>query len=499
MYSKKIASDLSISQSRYDSAERSYSSIGQWLKRPESALKEFDIRVYLQGSFRLGTAIKPIGSEEHYDLDMICEVSVNKTKITQAQFQDLVGSELVSYTRSHGMDKPEKWDRCWTLNYAEDARFHIDFLPSVPDGAEQNRIFSERRFSPNQYIQSAIAITDSKHPNFKIHSSDWPVSNPNGYAAWFKSRMSEVRSFSEQLLNKGNVDVADIPTYKKQTALQLAIKVLKRHRDMMYVEQPERKPSSVVITTLAAEAYSGESDLSSAISGILQKMRNFIICDPNGLYQIYNPTDRRENFADAWNSDAKKADGFFDWLETATNDFEIAAQSTNEIELADALAPRLGRQLVESGQPFQKGMSLSVLSGTPQLPAVILDASHRRPLKWPFVRSKLLNITRVLSTEGGTSTRISSNDFVEQGSTITFEATTTADRPYQVFWQIVNTGSEASDANDLRGTFDEGTFTPGTLTRTEVARYPGTHSVQCFVVKDRKCVARSAPFIVRIK
>lgn len=71
--------------------------------------------------------------------------------------------------------------------------------------------------------------------------------------------------------------------------------------------------------------------------------------------------------------------------------------------------------------------------------------------------------------------------------------------PYRVYWQVVNTGCEAIRANCLRGSFEEQPPQRGQLTRTESTLYSGSHSIECFIVKDGNLLARSEPFIVSIK
>ena len=48
-----LADELAISDARYDQACRSYESLGDWLHRPESSVRQYDPQVYVQGSFRL--------------------------------------------------------------------------------------------------------------------------------------------------------------------------------------------------------------------------------------------------------------------------------------------------------------------------------------------------------------------------------------------------------------------------------------------------------------
>jgi hypothetical protein len=72
-----LADSLDIPESRYESAERSYKSVSSWLDRPESRFANTHFNVYTQGSFRLGTVIRPFDGREDYDLDIVCEFSTS--------------------------------------------------------------------------------------------------------------------------------------------------------------------------------------------------------------------------------------------------------------------------------------------------------------------------------------------------------------------------------------------------------------------------------------
>ena len=71
-YLAALADELAVSEARYDQACRSYASLGAWLHRPNSTVLKYEPRVYVQGSFRLGTAIRPLSDEEEYDVNSVC-------------------------------------------------------------------------------------------------------------------------------------------------------------------------------------------------------------------------------------------------------------------------------------------------------------------------------------------------------------------------------------------------------------------------------------------
>jgi hypothetical protein len=235
-----LAESLDISQRRYEAADRSYKSVSTWLDRPQSRFAGTHFNVYTQGSFRLGTVIRPFDGSEDYDLDIVCEFSQSKLSQTQKKLFDDLGYELQLYASAHTMENPSPWRRCWTLNYADEAQFHMDVLPSVPDAERQRRLRKAAALS-EEYVERSISITDKEHENYLRLTDEWPVSNPNGYAEWFYGRMKtafESKRRAIMLLEK-RADVSQIPAFRVKTPLQAAIQILKHHRNHRFSEEPD--------------------------------------------------------------------------------------------------------------------------------------------------------------------------------------------------------------------------------------------------------------------
>ncbi|MYE36741.1 MAG: nucleotidyltransferase, partial [Rhodobacteraceae bacterium] len=264
-----LAQSLQVSHNRYEDAERSYKSVAHWLQRPESKLHSVSTKVYIQGSFRLGTAIRPMQRKEDYDIDLVCELELSKAQISQSDLKTLFGNELRLYAKIHGMKTPVEGRRCWTLDYADNAQFHMDILPAIPDASILRKKL-KRLGHTTEWVKSTISITDTEHPKFEHVTIDWPHSNPKGYANWFHSKMKKV--FDELRLaiaKEKGMSIEDIPKYKVRTPLQSAIQILKHHRDKMFSENIDNKPISIILTTLAARAYGGELTISDALNNIL--------------------------------------------------------------------------------------------------------------------------------------------------------------------------------------------------------------------------------------
>lgn len=395
-YLEALANALEIPTSRYEQAEKSYKSLGDWLHRVDSSVKDYEPDVFVQGSFRLGTVIKPQSDEEEYDVDCACALTtLKKSNLSQFALKELLGEEIKLYRKSKGIQKEvHEGRRCWRLEYADGAQFHMDIVPCIPN-AEDQRALLESRNLDARFADTAIAITDNEVPQYYEITEDWPRSNPRGYAEWFKSRMGDVfLRKREQVLNemrsKGvTASVEDIPTYRVRTPLQSAIMILKRHRDTMFADDPTDKPISIIISSLAAHAYEGEETIGYALLSILSRMEAAIEHDGT-KYIIRNPTDALENFADKWEEHPERAQAFFAWLEQAREDFAAAGRLVEHRRMSSILSSRMGRDVTDQAsdaalrptRPSESGLLAAATSASAAAaPNVSFADAPRTPKK----------------------------------------------------------------------------------------------------------------------
>jgi hypothetical protein len=120
------------------------------------------------------------------------------------------------------------------------------------------------------------------------------------------------------------------------------------------------------------------------------------------------------------------------------------------------------------------------------------DVPHREKPSWPTRRQYQVNVTAEATRDGFRNRTLKSGDDIGRGWSLQFEAATNAPMGAQFYWQIVNTGAEATKAQQLRGELFK-----GDRTRRE-SRYAGMHWVEVFVVHQGTCVARSGEFVVAI-
>ncbi len=336
---KVLAESIEIPDSTYDKAERRYKDFGDWIGRDDSGCTPYDPHVFSQGSFRLGTVIRPLNEDDEYDLDLACELrkGITKNTHTQEQLKNLVGTEVGSYCKYRGIDdEKEEKHRCWRLSYKDQMKFHMDIVPCIPEEEQRRqniRVAMTKRGSEESLAEAVsaltVAITDDRNPGYRNLNGEWNISNPEGYARWFEFRMKLAHRFlEERVLIAKAVSVDDLPAYRWRTPLQRCIQLLKRHRDVMFVDHPEAKPISVIITSLAAEAYAGEGEIDEAMKNILLNMEGLV---SRQTPRIPNPVDPAEDFADRWKTreglTMRLAEYFWMWLEQAKTDFEVIKSS----------------------------------------------------------------------------------------------------------------------------------------------------------------------------
>ena len=283
---------LDISPHLQRLATRRYQEVGTWLAEHGQP----GWRIYPQGSFRLGTVVRPNTRNGEYDIDLVSLLPIAKESITQAGLKQRVGDMLVAYVRSRNgqghTDGPKSCRprrRCWTLGYP-DHGFHLDVLPAIPDV---------------DYAPTGILLTD-------VELREWQHSNPIGYATWFRNRSEELQSLLAEAAAKRHVNVADVPEWEVRSTLQRVVQVLKWHSMLHFANEPDIRPPSILITTLAGQAYAGEHDLYTATRNALNGMTEFIE-KRDGKWWVSNPAHEDENFADKWNDYPERRTAFFAW------------------------------------------------------------------------------------------------------------------------------------------------------------------------------------------
>lgn len=324
-----LHAELDISDTKYEEAEKRYNAVAEWLARSESRIRKYSPEIYVQGSFGLGTVIKPTSLDGEYDIDAVAKLDLSAVDVSQKELKGLIGDEIKGYAISQGLKKkPKEGKRCWTIEYADASKFHMDVLPSIPN-EEAFRLLLEEKGVQSDWTRHAIGITDNLMPNYAKKGVRWPVSNPKGYAGWFKSQMQPAANeiFGKSVtLMESFVHVEDVPIYRIKTPLQRVVQILKHHRDLMYGDRDD-KPISIIITTLAAHAYQNEQNILDALVNIVKNMSENID-DRQGRKWIVNPVNPLENFADKWTLYPKRQIEYYRWQKALQDDIEKLMSTT---------------------------------------------------------------------------------------------------------------------------------------------------------------------------
>lgn len=325
---EELARLLDVTDTEFEIITKSYQAVGHYLAEGTSPLQAYNPSIHPQGSFMLGTVVRPISDDDDLDIDLVCELSNKPAGWTQFNLKQAVGDRLKS-SDLYREKLDDEGKRCWTLLYG-DNKYHLDVLPSlVCDNYREvvTRYFSEE--SGQNPEDLAIHITDNTLGNYKTETNadKWMISNPFGYAQWFLS--SAKRAYSEQRTFACESKIDPVPKFSKQKyVLQRVVQLLKRHRDK-YFDGREDKPISIIITTLATKAYNDERNLFKALRHIAKTMEDNVD-DRGGVKWVPNPVNPTENFADRWPGNQDLQNNFYEWTNKLQKDI-------NRLETAKGL------------------------------------------------------------------------------------------------------------------------------------------------------------------
>jgi len=172
----------------------------------------YPISTWLQGSYKYGTLIKPTHPNEEYDVDVGIYFEWDENEAispTPEQLREWVQEGLVSYEEVNSdvanVEKPPK-ERCSRVTYKR--QFHID--------------------TPVYHLKS-----DKDMRRLACLSGKWEISDPKAIYKWFKESINDAG----------------------REQLRRVIRYLKAWAAISFKDAPGSRPSSILLTVLATEAY----------------------------------------------------------------------------------------------------------------------------------------------------------------------------------------------------------------------------------------------------
>ena len=374
-----IIRNLDISPTMYKNAIEKYNHLTTYLEQHGYA-----VTIYPQGSFALGTVVRPIhkGDDASYDLDFIYQVSSPKKSTTPKALRDEVEAVL---RNSHLYDdRLVVNDECFTIEYADigGIGFSIDIVPATAEDEEKKlQLKSE---SPNpELIDDSIAIPKSANSQYS-----WLTNNPKGYKNWFTSINGPYAALNREEVRKAIFtqntslynSVEDVPIDLERSPVQRVIQILKYHRNVYYSKIPEGKelkPISAIIVTLVtqvAEKHSPTMGTFELLQCVLSELRVYseqltsnqsifkqahpgktLLTREGRNWILRNPANPEDNLADSWNKNPHIAPTFFKWLACVYEDL-IFSLTLSDDEFRTRVAGAFGDKQVRRvwGKKYEK-------------------------------------------------------------------------------------------------------------------------------------------------
>lgn len=327
-----LAEEINITQTMLDKAVTAYIALGDHIK---TANENWDINVYPQGSFELGTVVKPLNDEEQYDVDLV--VLVKQPEFSAEELRTNIRALLESHGRYE--DKIQDKKPCIRIQYADSSQFHMDIASAKKNGQSMGTTIEIARYDGD----------------YKYY---YAPSNPKGYVEWFKKVMKYDKILLEKraMFEKAETEIEKLNLTKFRTPLQKAIQILKRHRNIYFDNRnSEDGPSSIIITTLCGLSYEYSSPNTDkkentyvTIRNMLTNFDRFIRFDEIKGWNMMNPSMTNENFLKKWNENFAIKDAFYDWIRQARIDILINPEKfieTDQTELRAGIYKSFGESV----------------------------------------------------------------------------------------------------------------------------------------------------------
>jgi hypothetical protein len=352
----RICHNLQITGTQHGIAEDRYQAVGKHLSRDNGAFASVSPTIYPQGSFQIGTTVKPL-REQEYDLDIVCELGlawtqVDPEEVLKAFERDLMANKIYASIM-------ERKNRCIRLNYANE--FHMDILPACPNGT--------------YHTDGNVKVPDRA-------AHEWKDSNPKGFAAWFNGRSEQIRTFAAK------AEMQPLPpaeSAERKLPLKRAVQLMKRHRDVVFKDKTDYAPISIVLSTVAGLHYQGELSVASGLKRILEAVVASLPPSDQRLI-VLNPTNPKEDLSERWNDKPEAYKVFVEWIKKFRQTWSLVESATNKVNLSNILGAMFGEEVTNESfreqAAFMEKARRDKLIGVSQGTGLItLDSPIRIPIR----------------------------------------------------------------------------------------------------------------------
>ena len=288
-----LKDEVNLNQSRIDRLNGHVKAVSEYLAKHLNS----HIKVERQGSYALGTMIKPVREHQEYDADILLFMQPQKGW----EPRDYINTaDHCLLENGNYADKTRRKTRCVMLDYAGD--FHLDVVPCLT--GEKGKLY--------------ICNHDT---------NEFEPTDGTGFRDWFNQR------------NK--------PTHGNLKRATRLLKYLRDHKGNYTVP-------SVLLTTLIGNTVRGELDrdsfksLPDALRTVSNRINDFLQAHPT-VPSIANPVLPSEDFTRKW--DQKKYENF-------RRQFQAANDRINEAYDATESGESIAKWQKVFGDRFGKGRNV---------------------------------------------------------------------------------------------------------------------------------------------
>ena len=417
--------------------QNSWNALAEHLKVSLRDKHGYPISTWLQGSYKYGTLIKPVHRGEEYDVDLGVYFGWGQgenLEPTADQLRRWVQQELVDYrdqcAEVQSVAEPPK-ERCSRASYEH--QFHID--------------------TPVYHLN-----TDTDERRLACLTKGWEDSDPKAFYKWFR----------------------DARTGGQRDQLRRLIRYLKAWAALSFDDIPDSRPTSILLTVLATEAY---GDIGLALL--------FGVDDDDALISIIKTIHDRLNKDRRVQNPATKADEDLNRMSA-----EAWAALLPRLDALLDIAQRADEAEGEPAAALIWTEAFSFLMPLPEVDEVdLVDEQTSRALM------QLPDIDIAVYTGSGDKRCFVANHRnrvagVAKGCTLVFSIANAHILPpfATIEWTVRNQGLEAEAISDL----GHRRIGMGLLQAEERTRYQGTHHMDCIIrVNGQVYAVRRVPVTIR--
>ena len=291
-----VAIRVQLGQTHYQMTVERYQKINKLIERDGSPLKDLVELFYPQGSMAIGATIASRLRTDEFDIDVVAQLDLPDC-IPPHEPLDMLFEAIRGEPGSRYYKKTKRRTRCVTVDYED--KMHIDVTPVIRRLGTPEReswLFHDRPEAPQE-------------PSYRL------IANPYGFAEWFKANTPPDQDFAdifekrateyEQLMLVEAAESEPVPhqepPFRKSKAV-IVLQLLKRWRNVQYDTRSGRRPPSILIAKLVADAANHTDRLSEEL--LLQArhtLHEFQRSHNAGcLIHVTNPVCEQDILTDRW-------------------------------------------------------------------------------------------------------------------------------------------------------------------------------------------------------